>query len=464
MKLDSYRDLQLLHEVAQTAYVTQRDLGKRTRLALGLINLRLHRLYAKGLLKIIVEEDKKRVCYLLTPQGLSEKQRLGSEYLEFSLEYYGQVRRFLREQLLQLAERGLHRVVLFGAGEIAEVVYLTIQEVGLTLVGILGDPIRRTTFFNLPVRSPEEIPSLSFDRIILATLHPPEEDSNLLQRFGVPLFKIIHLPEDPIFFPKDGFLNLRRATLPPTQTTLRQPLEPSSTDVVVLCGGRGTRLGHLTANTPKPLLPIDGTPFLLRLLLRLQEEGFSRFILAAHYLPDPFRKFLKIHQRYLPGAKLILEPQRLGTGGGLRYAIEQVSSDTFLALNGDSWVQQPLQPVLEEHERLDREFTVVAVRASHVQGQVLKKGVWQLGLDGEIKGFETQDAVKEGWVNAGCYLMSRAMVASWPVGSYSLEANLPLLFKGWRAGVYCSEGRLLDIGTPDNYERASVILGSMVLS
>ena len=201
MKLDSYRDLQLLHEVAQTAYVTQRDLGKRTRLALGLINLRLHRLYAKGLLKIIVEEDKKRVCYLLTPQGLSEKQRLGSEYLEFSLEYYGQVRRFLREQLLQLAERGLHRVVLFGAGEIAEVVYLTIQEVGLTLVGILGDPIRRTTFFNLPVRSPEEIPSLSFDRIILATLHPPEEDSNLLHRFGVPHFKIIHLPEYPIFFP-----------------------------------------------------------------------------------------------------------------------------------------------------------------------------------------------------------------------------------------------------------------------
>src|SRR3989338_9357517 len=119
MKLENYRDLQLLHEVSQTPHGTQRDLCRRTRLALGLINLRLHRLCGKGFLKII-EEDKKRVCYLLTPQGLLEKQRLGSEYQRSSLEYFRQVRCFLREQLLQLAKSGFPRVLLFGTGQIAE--------------------------------------------------------------------------------------------------------------------------------------------------------------------------------------------------------------------------------------------------------------------------------------------------------------------------------------------------------
>ncbi len=236
--------------------------------------------------------------------------------------------------------------------------------------------------------------------------------------------------------------------------------DPGATDVVILCGGKGTRLKSLTASVPKPLLPVAGEPFLLRLLLRLKEEGFRRFILAAHYLPQQFREFVEANRGRFEEILLVVEPQALGTGGALRHAVEYVASPTFLVLNGDSWVDQPLQPVLQEHGRLRRDFTVIAVPAPRVEGEALKKGVWRIGPGGEVLGFDTQESVEEGWVNAGCYYLSREMVGSWPVGSYSFETNLPVLLGSRRAGVYCSQGRLLDIGTPQTYGRAGEVLES----
>jgi len=235
-------------------------------------------------------------------------------------------------------------------------------------------------------------------------------------------------------------------------------LDPSVTDVVILCGGLGTRLGALTAQTPKPLLPVGRHPFLLRLLLNLESQGFVRFILAAHYLAEHFKELLSTYRDVLPNITLVVESAPLGTGGALRHALGHVHSSVFVALNGDSWVTQPLEPVLIDHLRAGRVFTVVAVPATNVEGGALNKGVWRVGPKGDVQGFATQGEVSEGWVNAGVYIFDRDLVSSWPSGSYSLEDNLPSLLKGKRTSVFCSTGRLLDIGTPESYERASRVL------
>lgn len=229
-------------------------------------------------------------------------------------------------------------------------------------------------------------------------------------------------------------------------------------DVVILCGGRGTRLKSLTENTPKPLLPIAGEPFLLRLLWRLREEGFRRFILAAHYLPDQFQLFLKENQPRIPEVHLVIEPEPLGTGGALRHAVEKVASSHFLALNGDSWVDQALAPVVAEHLKTDWQGTVLAVQAKHVEGKAVRKGLLKLGDQREVLGFYTPESAEEGWINGGCYVFERTMVAGWPAGSYGLESNWADLLRDRRVGAYCSEGRLLDIGTPEMVERAAEIL------
>ena len=226
-------------------------------------------------------------------------------------------------------------------------------------------------------------------------------------------------------------------------------------DLIVLCGGRGTRLGSLTENTPKPLLPVEGRPFLLHLLLRMKEQGFNRILLAAHYLPDLFEAFLSQYSDLLPGVELIVEPKPLGTGGALAFAGKQVHAPSFVAMNGDSWVSQPIAPVLEEHERFRRKLTFVAVKARSVEGGAVQKGFWKLDSEERPVGFTPSAAAEEGWVNAGLYVLDRQVVASWPEGAYSLEENLSSMIRGVSAGLYRSDGRLLDIGTPELYEWAN---------
>ena len=231
-------------------------------------------------------------------------------------------------------------------------------------------------------------------------------------------------------------------------------------DVVVLCGGRGTRLGALTTSIPKPLLPVRGRPFLLHHLLALQQEGCSRFVLAAQYLADQFRDFARQHAGLLPDVTVIEEPEPLGTGGALRYAVPHVRSRTFAVLNGDSWVLQPLAPVLRDHARTHALLSMVVVRADHVAGGARAKGVVVTGTDDVITGFSTPRAAEEGWVNAGCYVLNKELVLGWPSERYDLEREFMTLVPAGRGVAFRSEGSLLDIGTPDCYARAGTMLAS----
>lgn len=462
MRRESYQDMQLLHAVEENPSLTQRDLGKRIGAALGLTHLRLHRLGTKGFIQI-VDDPKHRVRYVITPEGISEKDRLIAEYLDTALRSYAGLRSFLRERLIPLAYEGLKDLLLVGTGEVAEVAYLTILEEGLHLVAVVGDPKERSSFFHLPVRPFEEIPAFQFDRVVVATGGPRDSWTQRLRGLQVPREKIIQVPDDQALFPPQAVREpfLPEAILAAKRRRLAaRPLSPAQTDVLVLCGGRGNRLGHLTDAIAKPLLPVGGQPFLLRLLRRLKAEGFRRFVLASHYLSDQFQSFLVDYRDQLPGMALVIEPEPLGTGGALRHAVETIRSSAFLVVNGDSWLTQPMPPVLKEHGLFNRDFTGVAVEAGQVEGEALQKGVWQLGPNRKVAGFTTQAHVAHGWVNGGCYVMRRSMVALWPKGSYSLEVNLPALLTGRRTGVYCSKGRLLDIGTLENYHRAEVLLAS----
>ena len=235
-------------------------------------------------------------------------------------------------------------------------------------------------------------------------------------------------------------------------------------EVVVLCGGRGTRLGSLTAKIPKPLLPVGGSPFLLRRLLQLKQEGFTRVILAVHYLPEQFHAFVLKHADLLGDVVVIEEPTPLGTGGALRHAAQRVHSPVFAALNGDSWVVQSLAPVVAEHAQGDYTLTMVVVRAERVEGGARRKGLVSIGPRREILGLCAGDAASERWVNAGVYLLDKDRVLQWPSGPYDLEARFSSLVPSGQGHAFCSEGSLLDIGTPDCYAQANRMLKSSEMS
>ena len=228
----------------------------------------------------------------------------------------------------------------------------------------------------------------------------------------------------------------------------------SECDVVLLCGGKGTRLGALTSATPKPLLPVGEAPFLLHRLQELRREGCGRILLSVQYLAEQFRAFVRAHAAVLPDVEVVEEPSPLGTGGALRFAAGQVCSPLFIGMNGDSWFTQPLEPILADHRRSPRTATLVAVRADRVEGNTRAKGLLSIGPDGDLRGFITGDASGDQWINAGMYLLGRDQVRGWREGAYDFEREVMSLIPAHQAIVFRSEATLLDIGTPDCYARA----------
>src|SRR3990172_1243000 len=138
MDQSSQRDLKILTEIAQSQNVTQRGLSQNLGIALGLTNLYLKRLVRKGYVKITTIPPN-RLKYLITPQGIAQKTRLTYEYMSFSLVLYRETRQALREALQPLVEQGLRRIALYGAGEAAELAYLTLREFGLQPVAVYSN-------------------------------------------------------------------------------------------------------------------------------------------------------------------------------------------------------------------------------------------------------------------------------------------------------------------------------------
>ncbi len=190
------RDLEILTAVGEGRPLTQRDLAQRLGVALGLTNLYLKRLARKGYIKIIdfprKPSARKRLRYLLTPKGLTEKSRLTYEHVAYSLGLYRRARQTLRESLGQLPQEGLKRIALYGTGEAAELAYLTLKEFGLEPVGVFTRD-GGGSFLGLPVRPAAEIGEERPEAIVLATFERPEPLLAELTSLGLPAGRILTL-------------------------------------------------------------------------------------------------------------------------------------------------------------------------------------------------------------------------------------------------------------------------------
>jgi len=188
-----YRDMHLLNELTHNPGTTQRELSKRIGMALGLTNLMLRRLLKKGYVKI-AGTKRSRIRYLITPQGILEKSRLTYEFIEYSLQLYSRVRRFLRDQLVILAQTGHRRVLLYGTGELAELAFLAVRETGLELVGVVDLTPERAWFLGYPVQRVSDVPVSDYDRVIVSSWRAGDGGIQRLVELGVAPERLIILP------------------------------------------------------------------------------------------------------------------------------------------------------------------------------------------------------------------------------------------------------------------------------
>ena len=241
------------------------------------------------------------------------------------------------------------------------------------------------------------------------------------------------------------------------------PFVPRATlrQAVVLVGGRGSRLGALTATTPKPLLEVAGRPFLGWLLRELCRYGVEEVLLLAGHLAHQVEAALPDLVATLPrhlGVSVLTEADPAGTGGALVRARQRLDP-RVLVCNGDTILDANLARLLAD----------AATDGEDVAGRLLLLPRPERGRYGAV---ETEGDRVLGFragaggpvtVNTGVMVLSRAALDGMPpVGSLEADVLAPLAAAG-RVRATVADGWFCDIGVPEDLALARDTLAARLL-
>jgi NDP-sugar pyrophosphorylase family protein len=220
---------------------------------------------------------------------------------------------------------------------------------------------------------------------------------------------------------------------------------------VVLAGGAGIRLKPYTTTIPKPLAPIGGEQAILEIVLRqLARAGFRRVTLAVNHMAHLVMAYFGDGARWQLELDYSIESQPLGTVGPL--ALIPDLPDDFLVLNGDVLTDLDHRAFLEAHLADGNDVTVAVCRRT----TQVAFGVVQYGPDRRVREFVEKPAWEHD-VSMGIYGVKRRVLARLPPGAACGFDRLIQdgLARGERIGVVPFGGFWLDIGTPEDYDRAN---------
>lgn len=221
------------------------------------------------------------------------------------------------------------------------------------------------------------------------------------------------------------------------------------TEVIVLAGGFGTRLRSEIGDIPKPLAPVNDQPFLSHLFDYLIESNIERVILSVGYKWD---LLVETYGDFYQDLELIyvVEEEPLGTGGGIRLALEQLQSDVCFVMNGDTLFTIPLGD-LEEFHWLNEADCTLALKPMY---EVDRYGHVELE-EGKIMRFEEKSFREEAWINGGIYCINKAAFEEIAPGtSFSFEKQY-LEDDPQEKELFALpfDDYFIDIGVPEDYHK-----------
>ena len=239
------------------------------------------------------------------------------------------------------------------------------------------------------------------------------------------------------------------------------------TDVIILAGGKGTRLSPLTDSFPKPLLPINNIPTLSHILRSLEKAGIRRATITVGYQKEA------ILQRYGGIFRTVrlgyaTENTPLGTAGAVKSAVLPAgySTDQFgdrltddgniLVLSGDALFEGDLSYFIKSHEQSGADVTIAAKHLLDVSGYGVITGS-PSRIESFVEKPNPQNTPSH-TVNIGMYLLSRRVLSEIPNGFYDFGKDLfpSLLQKGYRLAYTLFEDYWCDIGTHQSYLAANL--------
>jgi D,D-heptose 1,7-bisphosphate phosphatase len=224
------------------------------------------------------------------------------------------------------------------------------------------------------------------------------------------------------------------------------------TQAVCLVGGRGTRLGALTDQLPKPMLEVGGKPFLDYIVHEARRFGLLKLLFLTGYRSEAIEARYAGKRFGQLEVEVVVEPEPAGTAGALVNAADKLDQSFFM-MNGDSffdfnWLS--LAPALAHHG-----WKMHAALASGIEGSRYGRVDLQ---DGRIHGFKPEGPSGQP-INAGIYLVRKSVLDDIKASPCSLEREVRpgLARRGELLGT-AAHGSFIDIGIPDDFARAQTLL------
>ncbi|MEU9208877.1 NDP-sugar synthase [Streptomyces sp. NPDC048415] len=236
------------------------------------------------------------------------------------------------------------------------------------------------------------------------------------------------------------------------------------TEAILLVGGRGTRLRPLTVQTPKPMVPAAGVPFLTHQLARARAAGVEHIVLATSYLAEVFEPHfgdgssLGLHLEY------VTEEEPLGTGGAIRNVASRLHSapdDPVLIFNGDILTGLDIPALVATHSTTGADVSLHLTRVEDPRAY----GLVPTDATGRVTAFlekpQTPEEIVTDQINAGAYVFRRSVIDTIPEGrpvSVERETFPDLLATGAHLQGMVDSTYWLDLGTPQAFVRGSADL------
>lgn len=225
-------------------------------------------------------------------------------------------------------------------------------------------------------------------------------------------------------------------------------------EAIILAGGLGQRLRPRVPGVPKPLAPIRSRPFLEYLFDYLIAEGMLMVTIAVGYGAAAIREYFREQYRGL-AIQYSTETEPLGTGGALKQALRMVTSRQVFVVNGDTFAQVDYHRMVMEHQL----GTAPMAMAVKYLDDISRYGKVNVG-SGLVSSFESGAQVGSGYINAGVYLIPRDLLERSDLSAqFSFEKDfLAREVANLRPQAVLVDGYFIDIGVPEDYERAQIEL------
>jgi dTDP-glucose pyrophosphorylase len=226
--------------------------------------------------------------------------------------------------------------------------------------------------------------------------------------------------------------------------------------VVIMAGGKGTRLDPFTKILPKPMIPLGDKPILEVIIDKFTQQGFSEFILSLGYKSEIIRMYFAEHPPQDYQISFAHEEKPLGTAGALSLMKDQLDA-TFLVINCDVIIDPDMSGLMQHHREQGNDFTVVASQKEYpIPYGVLKTDGQNLVSIDEKPNFHFL-------INTGLYVIEPKVLELVKPDQFMNMTDLMTEVKkiGGKVGVYAHHGTWFDIGQWEDYRNSLRQMGIM---